>query len=563
MKKNFFGFFVLTAFLCVSGLTAQVSVDPCDDFYTAAAGWYVRGVVNELPPVQPYPLPGVWAIPGTVQQSGSISDAAAASSYYKRIFGKPWNISATIEEKNVFSKNAAEDDTSENFRLKGSLLGYGNILFNDVLSAGYRTGAAVTAFDLSAADFTDKWTPERYDTISTGIQAGGTEISFTGDCMAYYSTDKVTVAAGYNRIGFGPFLDGGNVLNQYAQNAPQALVVLNGKHIDFTQYFAALESTDVNGKNGRYGKFLTFHSLRAAVGSKTYVSFYDAVVYSGRFDPSYLIPVPSILIDHSNGNGDNLLSGMLFEYKLQPGISWNTDVTIDYIDYLKLMKLKLTGDYRAAVKTGLTYAPTDSLCDIMTIDYTVITPFTYSYGSTGSGGSDYTASFTNGGTSMGLQLPSNSDQIAMQIRLTPMRNLKVTTLVSIAHHANAYESLSDSEADAVFTANKNAGGTDSVYATDGSVYTVYAGDIAQLLSQDHIMTICRGGIKMAYGFHGIPAGALTLNSEFTFTYVHNAGVDMPMYSGSAATRTDSYNQWVKQLHDEYNTYLTFSVVYNY
>lgn len=565
MKKNYFGLFIIIALLCSYRLAAQVSADPSDEFYMSAEGWYVRGVIDELPPVKPYPLPVIKRILEAAIEKGSMSDSAIAKTYYERIFNKPWNIAVEVEEKNYFSKNASTDDYASNFQLKGMLSGYGDIMFNDVFSAGYRAGVSVTAFDLSEDDFTDKWTSQRYDTIGDGIQAGSVNVDFSADCMVSYSTDKITVAAGYNRIGFGPFLDGGNVLSQYAYNSPQALFVFNGKYIDFTQYFAALESSDQNGENKKYGKFLTFHSVRAAIGKKWHVSLYDAVVYSNRFDPSYFIPVPNILISSSNGNNDNVLSGLLLEYNFLSGISWNTDLMIDYLDYAKLMKLKLTGDYRAALKTGLTYSPVDSLCEMMTLDYTIVTPYTYSYGSIDSSDSSYTSSFTNGGTSIGSALPSDSDQIALQIRLAPARNLRITTHVSIAHHANEYESLSDENAEKVFNANYASvqSGGKPVYATDGGIYAVY-GDTTKLLSEDHIMTICRGGVKLSYEFPRVSSGTLYLNSEFSYTYIHNAGVDTPMYSGKdATTYAESYQNWVNQLHDEYNTHLTFSVVYTY
>lgn len=565
MKKNYFGLFIITALLCSYQLTAQVSADPCDEFYLAAEGWYVRGVVDELPPVKPYPLPVIKQILEIAVERGTKSDAEEAGMYYERIFSKSWNIAVNLNEKNFFAKNAANDEYSTNFHLDGALFGAGDILSEGGFSAGYRAGVSVSAFDLSADDFTDKWTPQRYDTIGNGFEAGSIHTDFNADCMVSYNTDKFTLAAGYNRIGFGPFLDGGNVLSQYAYNSPQALFVFNGRYIDFTQYFAALESSDLNGKNKKYGKFLTFHSVRAAVGEKWHVSFYDAVVYSSRFDLSYFIPVPNIFIAESNGFNDNLLSGVLIEYNFLRGISWNTDLTIDYLDYTQLMKLKLTGDYRAALKTGLTYSPFDSLCEMMTIDYTIVTPYTYSYGTIDDADGSYTSSFTNGGINAGLPLPSDSDQISLRILLAPMHNLKITTLVSIAHHANEYESLSDENAAKVFEANKESvdSGGDPVYATDGGIYAVY-GDTTKLLSEAHIMTICRGGVKFSYEFTHVNTGTLFLNTEFSYTYIHNAGVDSPMYSGkNAADVAESYQNWINQLHDEYKTYLRFSVVYTY
>jgi hypothetical protein len=565
MKKNYFGLFIITALLCMYPLAGQVSADPCDEFYTAAAGWSVRGVVDELPPVKPYPLPVIKRILETVIETGSKSDCAVAKDYYERIFNKPWNIAVETEEKNFFSRNTATDEYSSNFQLNGTIRDYGDIMFSDVFSAGYRASVSVSAFDLSDDDFTDKWTRQRYDTLGNGIHTDDINVDFNANCMVSYSTAKITLAAGYNRIGFGPFIDGGNVLNQYGYNSPQVLFTFNGKYIDFTQYFAALESSDLNGENKKYGKFLTFHSVRFALGEKWHVSYYDAAVYSNRFDFSYFIPMPNIIIAESNGNNDNILSGFLFEYNFLRGISWVSDLTIDYLDYTKLMKLKLTGDYRVAMKTGLIYSPFDSLCEMMALDYTFVTPYTYSYGTIDSSDGSYTSSFTNGGTSIGSSLPSNSDQISMQIRLAPMHNLKVTTLVSIAHHANEYESLSDENAEKVFTANRASvqNGGKPVYATDGGIYAVY-GDTTKFLSEDHIMTICRGGVKFSYKFACVRSGALFLNSEFSYTYIHNAGVDTPMYSGrDATTYAASYTNWVNQLHDEYNTYLTFSMVYTY
>ncbi|MFA6855674.1 MAG: hypothetical protein WCR31_00565 [Treponema sp.] len=565
MKKNYFVFFAISALLCSYQLTAQVSADPCDEFYSVAAGWYVRGVLDELPPVKPYPLPVIKHILETTIEKGSAGDSAMAKKYYERIFNKPWNAAVELNEKNVSSKNEKTDEYADNIQLKGTLRGYGDFMFGDIFSIGYSSGMSTTAFDLYADDFTDKWSPVRYDTLGEGIHTGSVDIDFNADCLASYSTEKITLAVGYSRIGFGPFIDGGNVLNQNAYNSPQVLFVFNGRYIDFTQYFAALETSDFNGKNKKYGKFLTFHAVRIPFGKRWRISYYDAVVYSNRFDPSYFILVPNIMISLANGYNDNLLSGFLFEYNFCRGLSWNTDLTIDHIDYTQLMKIKLTGDHRFALKSGLTYSPIDSLCEMMSLDFTFVTPYTYSYGTINSVDGSYTSSFTNDGTSMGVLLPSDTDQISLRIQLNPMRNLKVTTLFSIAHHANEYESLSTENAEKVFNANYTSvqNGGDPVYATDGGIYAVY-GDTTKFMSEANIMTICRGGVKISYEFPHVSTGSLYLNSEFSYTYIHNAGVDMPMYSGKdAATYTESYTNWKNQLHDEYNAYLKFSVLYTY
>ncbi|MCK9169025.1 MAG: hypothetical protein M0P01_01270 [Treponema sp.] len=565
MKKNYFVFFVISALLCSYKLTAQVSADPCDEFYAAAEGWYVRGVIDELPPVKPYSLPVIKHILKTTVEKGSKGDSAAAKAYYERIFNKAWNAAVVLNEKNVSSKNAKTDEYADNIQLNGTLWGFGDFMSGNVFSFGYNTGVSTTTLDLCSDDFTDEWTPERYDMLGNGIHTGSLDIDFNADCLASYSTEKVMLAAGYSRIGFGPFVDGGNVLNQNAYNSPQALFVLNGKYIDFTQYFAALESSDLNGENKKYGKFLTFHSVRVLIGKKWHVSYYDAVVYSNRFDPSYFILMPNIITSLANGYNDNLLSGFLFEYNFFSGLAWNTDLTIDHLDYTQLMKIKLTGDHRLALKTGLTYSPIDSLCEMMNLDFAFVTPYTYSYGSIDSVDGSYTSSFTNDGTSMGVALPSDTDQISLRIRLIPMRNLKVTTLVSIAHHANEYESLSAENAEKVFNVNYASvqNGGKPIYATDGGIYTVY-GDTTKFMSEDHIMTICRGGVKISYEFPRVSAGSLYLNSEFSYTYIHNAGVDTPMYSGkNATTYAESLTKWENQLHDEYNAYLKFSVLYTY
>ena len=82
------------------------------------------------------------------------------------------------------------------------------------------------------------------------------------------------------------------------------------------------------------------------------------------------------------------------------------------------------------------------------------------------------------------------------------------------------------------------------------------------------MYIARGGLEASYRFPRVKAGVFELNGIFSYTYVNNAGMDTPMFSGATGATTnaqfnDMRTAWENQLHDEYDIFFSLGVKWTY
>ena len=97
MKKSLFVFSIL--FLFAPVIFSQVSVNPQEQFYSDAVGWYQKGYVERLPQLKPYPVNVIKNMLETVMQDGEPSEQKKASVYYSEFFGKP--LPADFMEKSI------------------------------------------------------------------------------------------------------------------------------------------------------------------------------------------------------------------------------------------------------------------------------------------------------------------------------------------------------------------------------------------------------------------------------------------------------------------------------
>ena len=542
-----------------SAAYAQISVDPTDDFYEAALRWHIRGVVSELPQLKPYPQESIRRILFTVMERGDSEEASDARDYYERMFDKAWHISAEAKGATLIARNGTTDERDIDGELFFSLHGGGDVLLANGFGTGYRAGVSVKCINTSSAVFGDAWASPAYDTFIDTIEAGAAAINFDVAAIASYANEKISVSAGYNRTGYTNYIDGGNVLSSSAFSAPQFSFSYDGRIFDFVQHFAALRASDMLGKNGPYGKFVSFHALRFSPNRRMRLSYYDSVVYGKRFDPSYLIPLPAGLTASANGYDDNVIAGLLFEYNFFPGVLWLTDLSINHIDIPQLARLRFNADNRLALKTGLSYAPNDSPCKLLALSYTIVSPYMYTSEETNGESYNY-HSYTNWGRSIGQNLSPNSDSIALKIKFEPVKRFTVSTFASITRHANVYQSYSNDELREIFSDGKD-------HATDGSINSQYYSS-TPFLSEASVMYIARGGVEATYRFPRVKAGCFELNGVFSYTYVSNAGMDTPMFSGATGTTTDAQfddmrTAWKNQLHDEYDILFSLGIKWTY
>ena len=125
-------------------LFAQISVNPQNEFYSDAASWYLKGYVDSLPQVKPYPAAVIKEILENTAERGDASDIQKAQAYLERYFNKVHiGISGRSDVK---LKNVEEGGTDAPRGYKVGVLGYGRLfaagdnIFSDLISLGYDAG---------------------------------------------------------------------------------------------------------------------------------------------------------------------------------------------------------------------------------------------------------------------------------------------------------------------------------------------------------------------------------------------------------------------------------------
>lgn len=554
-----------------------MSVDANDDFYEASFSWYANRIISELPQTKPYPLPRVKAILDEVLASGNESEKAQAQKFYERIFGKYWNVSASVKTENIFERQEFSDK-----RKKDSYVGripfdtkiFGDALFKNAWTLGWKAGVDFRFLDTRKENLLFRYAPLENDRfVKTLSLHKNVALDFLLDAIASYTNEKISVATGYARNGLQLFRDDSLVLSSSSAHSPFASFSVDTKRVDFLFSFKALEASSVKDNSYRFGKFLNFAAIRFLLGKHFYVSLYDAVVYGGRFDPSYFIPVPHVLITNANGYDDNVTMGAAFQWNLASSFVWTTELAVDTIDWTMLTHLKFNSDNRLAAKTELLYAPRSAILKFVSFDYTIVAPYMYSHWNNGDA-FEWT-SHANGERSLGTSLPPNSDMARLKVRLEVLKGFFLETHALVARHGNIYEGLAFPRDDDPLKAKKlekfeNEFNAHSI--ADGSIHTMNKDNADSygderpytnlFLSQDHVMYISEGGFSLSYIVPKISYGELKLNFDFSFSYIVNDGVDKNMCT-FGTTANDAKLNWVNNIHTSYNVFVGFGISYRY
>lgn len=549
---------------------AQVSVSPGDDFYSDATGWVLKGYVDSLPLVRPYPLNVIRSVLDAVVENGTEIDRKRAEFYLTKYFSKSIAVSsrsaADMRFKYIDSDSDEIRDTFENDTLLSEKIYFsGGKQFSPLFGIGYNTGFIVRNNTVGPEIIIPRFSArnDSFELDALSIHASSADFIIDPNVIATFGTEKLYMSLGINRSGYGLFSDDSLILNPSAYQTLNTSVNYSGAHFSYAQQFGMMGAARYSG-DGSYaaGKFYSFHALEIPI-PKIHLSLglYESVVFAKPFMPAYFMPVPYFIIANVAGFNENVLSGFKIEWKPLPCFALSTDLLLDDFDIKPALKLHLNdAGIRAGFKTGFVYSPLDSLCEYISVSYTLVTPYTYTKYNTIDGTYNY-LDYTNCGRYFGTAVLPNSDRIAMTIRFKPWPNFRIGSLSSFTRHANAYESLSDEDVLSL----------SGQYKSDGSLGMdtngiSYAEDTTDFLKQDHIMYIIHAAVFGEYEFVLSKFGRLTVSAQYTFEYIKNDGVDNAIFSGSydsvEAVQADR-KRWKDSLGDSFNHYLTVGIKYSY
>lgn len=548
-------------------LFAQISVNPQNEFYSDAASWYLKGYVDSLPQVKPYPAAVIKEILENIAERGDASDIQKAQAYLERYFNKVHiGISGRFDVK---LKNVEEGGTDAPRGYKVGALGYGRLfaagdnIFSDLISLGYDAGFVAANNNYSQNEILPVFENDAARNFIKNYSIGIKNADFLFDIHASASVGnkKIYGSFGFNKLGYGLYPDGDIILNPASYQILNGSFHYNGEIFRYSQIFALPAARSYANKNDYSAlKFMSFHSFEARLFSqKLNLSFYESVVWGKNFSPSYLIPAPWFIIANVAGFNENVISGIALEWKMLPCIAVTASAAFDDLKLKQFFKLKMNNAaVRTAYKTGFVYSPYNSAVSIISLDYTLVTPYTC----TSYNRFDDTYNFmdyTNFGMGMGTKLPPNSDKVSFNMRFKPFNRMKVSVETAFARHANPYEDFSDDEVLQI---------KDELYkvSTGGNIMSDSRGtdkalDFTGFLKQDHIMYITQAAFGISYEFIKRGAHSVELSGKYTFEYIKKDGVMEDMYTNISdlASVAAARKAWVNNLHDSYNHYFNCGI----
>lgn len=550
MKK----FYKVVLFFCVffsAEIRAQVSVNPSDEFYGYAQGWHSRGIVRNLPPLRPYPLANVKAILMEAMENGTEKDREIAQEIYDRVTEKPYHVSVEtdffmkreMEEKD--DENQTEKSTSKMIALYPAVKG--DIGFkDDFVSIGYGAGFAVS--NATDTDFMKQNSFSAHDSIYDASEIGPVDMYLDVNEVLAFGKENFYFQGGVYRSGYSSFLNEGLALNDSRYHSGNLAVTFMKGKFSFVQQLSMIGAT--SSYDGDIGtlepdKILAFHSFAFDLFPFLSVAYYETSAYGERFDLTYALPVPFMVVQGIGGASDNVAMGILIDVKPAAGIVWETDVMCDDFPADDFFRLNFDSKYRIAARTGLIYSPESSFLERLNFSYTMILPYTYTHwqydAHTDSVISPATINYQNGtnsGVAIGSQYEPNSDAVKFSVDFRPFRRFTFSVDTIFSRHGNIAETLTDEEAVRYLCAEKGT------YATDGSIYmhSMFSGgdhvksawNDMNWLNQEHVQYNFQTGVKVRYDFRQTKKGRrVSLKAGVDVEYIHNYGVSGEMFPGGS------------------------------
>lgn len=548
---------------------AQVSIEPEDDFYFDACAWEARGFVGRLPQLRPYPANVIYDILKTVEQISDINEARKAKYYLQKYFQKPWTLGFDFDYKGVFTyieKTDSEDIERKDMKNLFGGSGYigADVFANDFFSFGCNTGAIIYSDKNLPVEFEGHYLYKNRETLIDGyfFDFENADIVFDANAAFSFGNKNMYGSVGVNRVGFGNFPESNLILNPAAPQALNANFNYQGKFFDYSQYFGVLGAWNkFDEKSFDLQKFLMFHSFRIPFAKeKFFFSYFESVILGKTFQPAYFMPLPYAIISNVSGYADNVFAGIQLDWKPHNFLKLSSAVMFDDMKLKNAIKLKLNDvAIRTAFTFGIIYTPVDSICNFISFNYDLVTPYCYSYYDT-SDNKYNLMDYSNFGVPMGLSLPPNSDRVSFKMNFKPTPKVRFSTVTTFIRHANPYQSLEDEE---VFECCKN--GVDGIFSDVTFKQNVQcldtAEDFTDFLKQDTIMYVMQAAFNLDLDLFREKTKAVVLQLGYTFEYVRNDGVDKPIFDrtySSVEEIHDARRKWRKNVSDLYNHYFAVS-----
>ena len=554
MKKSVA--FLSVFFACFSFASAQVSVDPNDEFYREAQGWELRGLTKPLPLLRPYPLNVIKDILNSVIVNGNDEERELAEKEWNRVFGKraEFYLNAGFDFKHSASQEDStkgiEAESKNDKNLQGEIGVRGDAILHSLVGVGYNIGFYGESADYSV------WSPYKVskaqDSIFDPATVSKIDVYNNWNMNIQFGNSTVYATAGVSRVGFGPFIGEGLALNDMGYHSANIVFSANREKWSYSSVFeviGAAKNTKLDDLSA--GKFLAFHVIQYRFSPKLAVSYYENIISGPSFNVAYLFPAPYMAVQNIGGASDNLQMGFLFEVKPTKGLNWATDIFVDDIEVDDIVKLHFDTKIRVGAQSGFVFTPEKSVLSRLASSYQIVLPYVYAHwdydsetDSSGkiSGSTANYQNYLNAGVGIGANLDPNSDKVSFSAKFNPLKNLSLCLSTAFIRHANSAEAFGEEDAAEYVLASSGQ------YLTDGSAsmhqmfsdesegatrgrHVAQAWDELGFMTSAHKMYVCQAGLSAQYDFPRTTKGQFSLTFGYTFEYIKNAGVDSNVYKG--------------------------------
>lgn len=249
------------------------------------------------------------------------------------------------------------------------------------------------------------------------------------------SLEKMNNIWGYGRNGTVIFSDNAPSYPQFKLRVPLS------EDIDFVYFHGELNSNVVDSTNSYrvtysnqsyskyrvvdHSKYIAAHQLEISLWHGVDFSIGESVVYSDRGPLLiYLIPVMFFKAgEHYNYDKDNCQLFGSIDLNVIKNVNAYVSLFIDELNTDKLFDPNLS-HRQVAFTSGLRIFDFPATNFDMTLEYTRVNPATYNH-------SYPTTTFTNNGFILGSWMGQNADDLFLEIGLTPMHSLRVSTFGEI------------------------------------------------------------------------------------------------------------------------------------
>jgi hypothetical protein len=276
-------------------------------------------------------------------------------------------------------------------------------------------------------------------------------------------------------------------------------------------------------------KFVSIHSIDYHPYEWLSISILESVIFGGRFDPLYVLPLSPYMISQGNtGFADNNYIGGMFTVKPIEGLKIDGVLNADDLSFNDIAKLNFDTKWRIAGQIGAAYAPRKSgIFTLISLNYTMVTPYTYSHKSTdnlNTSDPNY-QNYLHAGESFGAALDPNSDRVNLKIKLRPLEDVDVDFVGTLIRHANVNEDIEYKWVKEYLTGKGQ-------YVTDGSIRNSSGSNVGHayfystpFLSQETVQYIWQTGFDIACRLPVLKTGGYML-FKFGYRFEMNINPDV-------------------------------------